>query len=137
MRVAYVDASVCIAIALGHHWSPQLVALLEAQDRLLSSPLLEAELCSTLAQEGVPGEWQGLSRFDWVIPDRPLSREIALIRRRGELSSTRTWHLACAIYASLPRTRYAFSSLDRSQQVAAERLGLAVIGPHWTKAVSG
>ena len=137
MRAAYVDPSVCIAIAIGHHWAPQLSALLDSYERLLCSPTLEVELGCTLDDEEVRAVWAGLQRFDWVIPDRPLSREIARIRSRSRLSAHRTWHLACALYASLPRTRYAFASLHREQQLAAEGLGLRAVGPAWTRAVSG
>ena len=87
MTVAYVDPSVCLAIAIGHHWSPDLVGLLEGYDRLLCSPLLEAELECTLDEEQVRGGWPGLQRFDWVIPDRPLSGEIARVRDRGRLAA--------------------------------------------------
>ncbi|MCQ3803797.1 MAG: PIN domain-containing protein [Acidimicrobiia bacterium] len=75
MSVAYVDTSAVVAVVFHEPGARTLSRALSDFSRLLSSSLLEAELRSTFAREGVEFGEQLLSSIDWILPDRPLSRE--------------------------------------------------------------
>ncbi|MGH7490093.1 MAG: hypothetical protein ACREMY_31475, partial [bacterium] len=54
-KVAYLDSSCPVAIALDEPVSRELLVQLSRFDQLFSANLLEAELRSALAQEGTQG----------------------------------------------------------------------------------
>ena len=53
MRLAYVDTSCLVAIAFAEAGATKVAGRLERMDRLFASNLLEAELRSALAREGL------------------------------------------------------------------------------------
>ena len=76
MKPAYVDTSCLVAIAFGEAGAAAMGTRLRRFDRLFSANLLEAELRSTLAREGVStGAGALLSWISWIYPNRPLTRE--------------------------------------------------------------
>lgn len=126
MRSAYVDSSWLVALALGGPGAGRLAARLERFDRLLASNLLEAELRSALAREGVsadPGPL--LAWVSWVHPNRTLGPEFEKILRQGYLRGADMWHLATALFLAPHAGEMAFLTLDRGQGRVARRLGFS------------
>lgn len=71
MSAAYVDSSVLVAIAFREERSGALRDRLLQFGRLYSSNLLEAEVRSALAREGVGFAPRFLARIRWVYPFHP------------------------------------------------------------------
>lgn len=125
MALAYVDTSCLIAIAFGEKAASNLARRLERFDDLLSSNLLEAEFRSALNREGIEKDPAILAAISWVIPDRPLSREIASVLSTGYLKGADCWHLATALYVADDAATLSFLTLDSRQRAVAKALGFA------------
>lgn len=125
MRVAYVDSSCFIAIALDEPGSGALLERLSRFDRLFSSNLLEAELSSALAREGRYGRIRNfIAWMRWVLPRRRLTPEIDQILEVGWSKGPDLWHLACALFLR-PEVEegLSFLTLDNRQGDVARSLG--------------
>ena len=123
MNIAYVDTSALVAIAFGERGGKALARRLEQCDELFSANLLEAELRASFAREGGPLDDPLLSWITWVLPHRPLSREITTVLGAGYLRGADLWHLACAVYlVGTPRLA-SFITLDQRQAEVAATLG--------------
>jgi len=94
-------------------------------DRLLSAPLLEAELLSALRREGRALDAGWLDVLTWVLPDRPLGPEIGRVLDAGYVPGADCWHLATALYLAPDPRELAFLTLDIQQQKVARALGFA------------
>ena len=93
-------------------------------DRLFASNLLEAELRSALAREGLPVDPAGLlSGITWVHPNRPLSGEFERVTVEGHAKGADLWHLACALFLAPEPKELSFLTLDRRQEEIARKLG--------------
>jgi predicted nucleic acid-binding protein len=125
VALAYVDTSCLIAIVFGEKGASNLARRLERFDDLLSSNLLEAEFRSALVREGIGEDPAILSAISWVIPDRPLSREIASVLSTGYLKGADCWHLATALYVADDAAALSFLTLDSRQRTVAKALGFA------------
>lgn len=123
MSLAYVDTSCLVTIAFGERGGKALARRLEAFDELLSSNLLEAELRSAFHREEVPFEPNLLSWITWVLPDRPLGREMTRVLEVGYLRGADLWHVACALYLVEDAPELSFITLDDRQGAVAEGLG--------------
>ncbi|HEV8439139.1 MAG TPA: PIN domain-containing protein [Methylomirabilota bacterium] len=124
MRLAYVDTSCLVAIAFAEAGATKVAGRLERMDRLFASNLLEAELRSALAREGLsvdPAEL--LSAITWVYPNRPLSGEFGRITVEGYVKGADLWHLACALFLAPEPKDLAFLTLDKHQEAVARKLG--------------
>ena len=126
MSVAYVDTSCLVAIAFDEPGSSDLATFLERFDELFSANLMEAELRATLAREAVATDTELLSRISWVLPDRPLSREISQALGAGYLRGADLWHVASALFLAPSSREIDFVTIDRRQRDVARRLGFAV-----------
>lgn len=126
MKLAYVDTSCVVAIALGERGGTALARRLTTYDRLLSANLLEAELGAALAREGVETDAEeALAGIDWVFPQAPLSEEIAAVLEAGYARGADVWHLASALWARQRLGTIDFLTLDTRQRALAGALGLA------------
>ncbi|MQA89988.1 MAG: PIN domain-containing protein [Gemmatimonas sp.] len=125
LNAAYVDTSCLVAIAFGETGATALARRLQTFDLLLSANLLEAELLAAFAREGVPASAEFVATITWVLPDRPLSREIEQVLRAGYLRGADLWHLACAIHVASKSRDLAFLTRDRRQAEVARQLGFA------------
>ena len=124
MRLAYVDTSCLVAIAFGEAGATKMAGRLERMDRLFASNLLEAELRSALAREGLSVDpVELLSGITWVYPNRPLSGEFGRIAVEGYVKGADLWHLACALFLAPEAKDLAFLTLDRRQEAVARKLG--------------
>ena len=101
---------------------------LQGFDELLSSNLLEAELRSAFQREDVPFESDLLSWITWVLPDRPLGREMAHVLEAGYVRGADLWHLASALYLVEDPPELSFITLDKRQGEVADRLGFNTYG---------
>ena len=92
-------------------------------DRVLSSPLLEAELFSALRREerDVTTEWS--SAIEYVIVDRPLTGELTRVLHAGYVRGADCWHLATALFVAPDPSQLAFITLDETQRKVAKALG--------------
>ena len=125
MKVAYVDTSCLVAIALGERGAPALARKLDRFDELCAANLLEAELMAALARERLAPAPALTAGITWVLPDRPLSSEIAHALAAGYVRGADLWHLACALYLADLVGPVPFVTLDDRQAEAAGRLGFA------------
>lgn len=125
MNLAYVDSSALVAVAFGERGASALARRLEKFDELVSSNLLEAELRAAFAREGARGADDLLSWITWVLPNRPLTREVEAVLDAGYLRGADLWHVACALYLAGRPDRISFISLDERQQDIARILGFS------------
>jgi predicted nucleic acid-binding protein len=125
LTIAYVDTSCIVATAFGEPAAATTARRLGSYDRVISSPLLEAELFSALQREGreVTTAWS--SAIEHVIVDRPLTEELARVLRVGYLPGADCWHLATALYVAPDPAQLVFLTLDAAQRKAAKALGFA------------
>lgn len=123
MNVAYVDTSCLVAIAFGERGAAALARRLAGFDLLVAADLLAAELRSTFLREGVEGEPEMLAAISWVVPDRPLHREIAQVLRAGYVRGADCWHLAVALYLAEEPAGISFVTLDARQASVGKALG--------------
>lgn len=123
MKIAYVDTSCLVAVALGERGAAAVERRLARFDRLVSSNLLEAELRAALRREGVEGASRVLSSITWLLPDRPLSAEIAAVLEAGHVRGADCWHLATALYLAPEPSELSFMTLDERQRDVAALLG--------------
>lgn len=123
MNVAYVDTSCLVAIAFGERGAAGLARRLAGFDLLVAADLLAAELRSTFLREGVEGEPEMLAAISWVVPDRPLHREIAQVLRAGYVRGADCWHLAVALYLAEEPAGISFVTLDARQASVGKALG--------------
>lgn len=93
--------------------------------RISASSLLEAEVRSALAREGVSMREDLLEDVVWVMPPRPLTGEIDRVLDAGYLRGADLWHVACALYLAPEPQGLPFLTLDAQQRKVAERLGFA------------
>lgn len=125
MKLAYVDTSCLVAIALGESGGAAMAKRLPRFNRLFSSNLLEAELRSTLAREAVGDDCASLlSWIGWVYPDRPLTPEFRRVLDAGRVRGADLWHLACALFLQERLGEMSFVTLVRTQRELAAKLGL-------------
>jgi uncharacterized protein with PIN domain len=103
MRVAYVDTSCLVAVALGESQGADITDKLATYDRLYSDNLLEAELRSAFSRERIERE-----------PDQLWKLRGADLR-----------HVACALYLQRLAGPIDFPSLDAKQRQVAASVGLA------------
>lgn len=126
MSIAYVDSSALVAIALGEPGSEAVAERLAGFTRLYSSNLLEAELRSALAREGVVYSREHTEPIRWIWTDRPLGDEMETILRVRYLKGADLWHLAAAFsFAPEPR-EMTFVTLDERQRAVAAELGFRI-----------
>ena len=123
MEDAYVDASAGLAIAFQEPGYETVNQRLREFSRLWSSNLLEAELRSAFTRERrvyTPNLVQGIT---WILPSRPLSREIAAVLQVGYLRGADLWHVATALYHATNPRELTFLTLDNRQRAVAADLG--------------
>jgi hypothetical protein len=123
MNVAFVDTSCLVAIAFGEAGGAALGRRLESLDRVFASNLLEAELRSAFVREGLPADHPMLDRITWVLPDRPLGREITTVLGSGYLRGADLWHVATALFLAGSPRELPFLTLDENRAAVARRLG--------------
>lgn len=127
LDVAYVDTSCLVAIAFGERGSRDLAKKLQKFDELLSSNLLEAEIRSAFHREDVPFDPDFISWISWLLPERPLGREMARVLETGYVRGADLWHLSCALYLVEDPAEMYFLTLDGRQSEVATRLGFKTI----------
>lgn len=128
MTIAYVDTSCLVAIALREPEWERTAEALDGFERLVSSNLLEAELRSALAREDVPQLIVPLlSEVSWILPRRPLTKEIQRVAREDYLRGADLWHLACALFLAGDPGELIFATLDRRQDHVARVVGFQAL----------
>ena len=123
MTVAYVDTSALVAVALGEPAGDAMAQRLNEFTSVMSSNLLEAELRSVYSREKRSFEATRLAGVEWVMPNRPLSPEIALVLDTGYMRGADLWHLATALFIAPDPGAMYFVTLDHRQHAAASILG--------------
>lgn len=126
MAFAYVDTSCLVAIAFGERGATALRRRLEGFEDLMSSNLLEAELRAVLHRERSDEDPDLLHAISWIVPDRPLSGEIATVLEAGYVRGADCWHLATALYVAEAPADLTFLTLDERQQRVAAALGFQI-----------
>lgn len=123
-RAAYVDSSCVVAVLLGERES--VAVGLELDAWLLSSTnLLGAEVRAAAMREGLAFDWPVvLGDIRWLLPDRPLDREMAAVLVRGYLRGADLWHVAAALYLQDKIADLSFLTLDHRQSEIARAAGL-------------
>ncbi len=64
-----------------------------------------------------------LSWITWILPNRPISAEIAAVLSAGYLRGAELWHVACALYLDQEAREIPFLTLDDRQGSIARELG--------------
>ena len=127
MRIAYLDSSCLVAIAFGERGAAALARRLTSFDELVASNLLEAELRASFVRERVEVDSALLAGLSWIIPDRPLTPEIARVLDAGYLRGADCWHLATALYLAEDPAVLDFLTLDERQGQVAHVLGFGTL----------
>jgi predicted nucleic acid-binding protein len=123
LSAAYVDTSCIVAAAFGEPAATKIINRLTRFDRVLSSPLLEAELWGALVREGREVTDAYSSAIEFVVADRPLSAEIKRVLEAGYVRGADCWHLATALYLDPDPRELTFLTLDAAQRKVAKALG--------------
>lgn len=123
MKVAYVDTSCLVAIAFGEPGGTSLARRLNAFDELVSANLLEAELRAVFVRERIPTNSNLPVSISWILPDRPLTDEIARVLDTGYVRIADCWHLATALYLAQEPEAISFVTVDDRQRAVARKLG--------------
>jgi len=127
LKSGYLGFVFFLGIAFSEGNAQALQRKLNAFDRLHSSNLLEAEVRSAFAREGIAAPEDALfESVIWTLPDRPLTPEFRTILAHGHQKGADLWHLACALYLSPDGRNISFLTLDSRQKRAAQKLGFAV-----------
>ena len=123
MSSAYVDTSVIVAVAFNEPGGNEIVERLNSFTTLTSSNLLESEVRSAYVRENRRFDEDVLSDIEWIIPLRPLSRELNTASQTGYLRGADLWHVATALYMFRNPSEVTFLTLDRRQGEVAAALG--------------
>lgn len=124
MKAAYVDTSYLVAILFEEAEGPGAQKRLQQFEEVLASNLLEAELRGALAREGFPEAWESPPEWiGWVLPNRPLTKEVGRVLGAGHVRGADLWHLACALYVTPKAGDLTFLTLDGRQKQVAAALG--------------
>ena len=122
---AYVDASALLAVSLREPTAASVIRRLAAFRHLASANLLEAEMRSAFAREGMDLAGGLPYPIEWVHIDRPLTSEIVAALRVGYLRGADLWHIAVALYLDATlSSELVFITLDQRQRAVAAGLGL-------------
>jgi hypothetical protein len=62
-------------------------------------------------------------RITWVLPDRPLGREVTVVLGTGYPRGADLWHLACALYLAGNQRDLPFITLDARRAAVARKIG--------------
>ena len=93
----------------------------------LSSNLIEAELRAACAREETGFTAGFVFSIEWVLPNRPLTSELATVLEAGYLKGADLWHVATACYLAGEIERepaaLSFVTLDARQRKVAAALG--------------
>ena len=126
MSIAYVDSSAIVGIAFQDSGCTAMERRLGRFSNLWSSNLLEAEVRAAYGRERKAFDVRVLSGVRWVLPDRPLTTEIASILQAGYLRGADLWHIATALYAAPEPSDISFVTLDDRQRAVAATLGFRI-----------
>jgi predicted nucleic acid-binding protein len=126
MSIAYVDTSCIVAVAFAERGATATERRMREFDELVSSNFLEAELRSAFKRERVEFADNTISAMSWLIPDRPLTDEIARVLQAGYVRGADCWHLASALYLAPEPSAMTFLTLDESQRKVAKQIGFVV-----------
>jgi predicted nucleic acid-binding protein len=119
---AYVDSSCVIAILLAEPDAARVAKRLTAQELLVSSNLLEAEVRSVVKRDSISSDPSDLlAGFSWIHPDRSLTSEFEQVLKAGYVRGADLWHLAVALYLD-PSREITFLTLDDRQKGIARKL---------------
>lgn len=131
MRIACLDTSWLLAALLGEEGAEQLFEILAGYDRLLASPLLEAEVVSAFRREGVDLDLASaaLQQLDWIFVGRRPTPELREATRAGYLRGADLWHLAAAMSLRGGPVMLDFLTLDRRQRAVAAQVGFRTPEP--------
>ena len=127
MSIAYVDTSVLTAIAFDEPGAAAHAQRLDEFARLISSNLLEAELRAAFARENLLFQESAIAGIEWILPDRALAPEFAMVLETGYLRGADLWHVATALYVSPQSGSLSFATLDARQSAVAEALGFQIL----------
>ena len=123
MSIAYIDTSALLAVAFSEPTKPAVERRLAQSSSVVSSNLLEAEVRAGLSREGRVLDPLLLAGISWVLPDRPLTPELAMVLGAGHLRGADLWHVAAALYSTPDPKQVTFVTLDRRQAEVAAVLG--------------
>ena len=126
MSVAYVDASVVVAIEFEERGEDESSERMNGFSTLRSSNLLEAEVRAAFARERRRFDPSILARIQWVFPIRPLSTEMATVLQSGYLRGADLWHVAVALHLARNPAEISFLTLDQRQREVVASLGFEV-----------
>ena len=126
MSIAYVDSSAIVGIAFQDNGWTAMERRLGRFSNLWSSNLVEAEVRAAHGRERRAFDVRVLSGVRWVLPDRPLTTEIASILQAGYLRGAELWHIATALYAAPEPGDISFVTLDDRQRTVAATLGFRI-----------
>lgn len=107
----------------GESGASALKRRLKSFDELVSANLLEAELRATFVRERIPITSALPVPVSWVLPDRPLTEEIARVLGAGYVRGADCWHLATALYLAEEPQAISFVTVDARQKTVASALG--------------
>jgi hypothetical protein len=114
-----------VAIAFRESGAAVTAKRLKGIDELVSSNLLESELRSAFAREGVPFEPSLIAEMRWILPERPLGAEMERALAHGFLRGADLWHVACALSVVSAPSEMTFLTRDERQRAVARALGFS------------
>lgn len=123
MSVAYADTLVLKAIVFDGPGTAVYSRHLDKFFRVMSSNWLEVELRAAFARENLGFQETAMAGIDWILPNRTLAPEFAVILQAGYLRGTDPWHVATAPCVSLRSGGLSFATLVARKNDVAAALG--------------
>lgn len=129
MKIAYLDASVCVGILFGEDKNLKWQRFLNRQEEIVSSALMEPEVFSAAAREKVSLEKAEilLDCVSLIYPDRGLRKEYHRLFSSGYVRGASACHLATALYLDPEAKNLVFVTADNQQKALAKQLGFKVV----------
>ena len=124
MKTIYVDTSVIAGILLENPGHEKYQNSIQNEDRIVSSALLEAELCSVAAREKIsPKELEKfLIGIELIHTTRSLLKEYRRILTSGYVKGADAFHIATALYLDPELKELKFLTADSRQKEVIKKL---------------
>jgi len=126
MNIPYIDSSALVAIAFNEPGASILTEIISKCEKVISSSLLDAEIRSAFMRENIEFPESLLSGNRWILPERPLTKELAITLDAGYLRGADLWHVASALYAVNDPRQVFFTTLDYRQESVARAIGFQI-----------
>ena len=127
--IAYIDTSVFINVLLSQQGYKYFHTIMKRCKKLLSSPLIEAEVLTTCQRENFDQKQaiEALKEITLCFVEKSLIEKYEMILKECNLKGADAYHLATALYLDPSREFLHFLTDDLKQKEAAKKKGFKIL----------